>query len=238
MADSSFSFLVSGGLLVEMGVHYAVRQGECLSSIAKKCGFPDYATIYSDPKNAAFRKKRPNPNVIFPGDNLYIPDRNVKEIPCATDQPHRFILTEKTVYLRLCLQDDLHQPYRNTKYRLRVESVDFTGATDSAGMLKQKIPADAVDGEITIFPFPDDLSDPGYTFTLMVGHLDPIDEDSGVDARMTNLGFGPQNTDDPEPADHDRGEALKAFQDRFGLKITGVADDATRQKLRALHDGG
>jgi hypothetical protein len=145
-------------------------------------------------------------------------------------------LTKKKVYLRLCLQDDLHNPYLNTNYRLRVEAADYAGATDSTGMLEQEIPADAVDGEITIFPFPDDPSDPGYTFTLKLGHLDPIDEDSGVDARLINLGFGPTDSDNPEWSDDDRGDALKAFQDRFGLEITGMADDATRQKLRALHD--
>jgi hypothetical protein len=118
-----------------------------------------------------------------------------------------------------------------------VEGVDYAGSIDSTGMLEQEIPADAVDGEITIFPFPDDLSDPGYTFTLKLGHLDPIDEDSGVDARLMNLGFGPTDTEDPESPDDDRGQALKTFQDRLGLEITGVADDATRQKLQTLHDG-
>ncbi len=220
-----------------MGSYYTVQQGECLSSIARKCGFPDYTTLYGDPQNAAFRKKRPNPNVICPGDVLFIPDRAVKEIPSATDQQHQFTLIQKKVYLRLCLWDDLHQPYPNTKYRLRVETVDYKGATDSTGKLEQEIPADAVDGEITIFPFPDDLSDPGYTFTLKLGHLDPIDEGSGVDARLINLGFGPTDTEDPESPDDDRVEALKTFQNRYGLEVTGIADDATCQKLRELHDG-
>jgi hypothetical protein len=223
--------------LVEVGSYYTVQQGECLSSIARKCGFPDYATLYRDPGNADLRKKRPNPNVICPGDVLFIPERAQKEIPSATDQQHQFTLTKKKVYVRLCLWDDLHQPYPNTKYRLRVETLDFEGETDSTGILQQEIPADAVDGEITIFPFPDDLSDPGYTFTLKLGHLDPIHEDSGVDARLINLGFGPPDTEDSEWSDDDRGEALKAFQDKFGLEITGLADDATRQKLKTLHDG-
>ena len=225
--------------MVEVGSYYTVQQGDCLNSLAKKCGFSDYAKLYRHSENAAFREKRPNPNIICPGDILFIPDRSVQEIPCATDQRHRFTLTEKKVYLRLCLQDDLHNPYPNTKYRLRVEELDYAGTTDSTGMLHQEIPADAVDGEITIFPFPDDLSDPGYTFTLKLGHLDPVDEDSGVDARLMNLGFGPTDTDTDDSGSEDdgRGEALKAFQDRFGLEITGMADDATRQKLRALHDG-
>lgn len=220
-----------------MGTYYTIQQGDCLNSLAKQHGFADFATLYRHPENAAFREKRPNPNIIFPGDILFIPDRRVQEIPCATDQGHKFTLAQKKVYLRLCLQDDLHNPYPNTKYRLTVDGVDFAGATDSTGLLQQEIPADAADGEITIFPFPDDPSDPGYTFTLKLGHLDPIDEDSGVDARLINLGFGPTDTEDAEWSDDSKGEALKAFQDRFGLEITGLADDATRQKLRALHDG-
>jgi N-acetylmuramoyl-L-alanine amidase len=222
--------------LVEVGAYYTVQQGDCLNSLARTSGFSDYTTLYRHPKNAALREKRPNPNIICPGDILFIPDRTVQEIPCATNQSHQFTLTKKKVYLRLCLQDDLHNPYLNTNYRLRVEAADYAGATDSTGLLEQEIPADAVDGEITIFPFPDDPSDPGYTFTLKLGHLDPIDEDSGVDARLINLGFGPTDSDNPEWSDDDRGDALKAFQDRFGLEITGMADDATRQKLRALHD--
>ena len=220
-----------------MGAYYTVQQGECLSSIARQYGFLDYATLYRHPDNAAIREKRPNPNIIFPGDTLFIPDRAVKEIPSATDQQHKFTLAQKKVYLRLCLWDDLHQPYPNTQYRLRVETLDLTGETDSAGMLQQEIPADAVDGEITIFPFPDDPSDPGYTFTLKLGHLDPIDEDSGVDARLINLGFGSPDTEDSAWSDDDRADALRAFQDKFGLEITGAADDATRQKLQTLHDG-
>jgi hypothetical protein len=220
-----------------VGVHYTVRQGDCLSSIAKKWGFTAYETIYQDPGNAAFREKRPNPNIIFPGDILYIPDRSVKEIPCATDQLHCFSMNREKVYLRLCLQDDLHQPFANAKYRLRVEGEWYEGATDSAGMVLQEIPPDAVDGEITVFPLADDPSDEGYTFQLKLGHLDPIDEVSGVDGRLVNLGFGPTDTENPAWSDDDRVEALKTFQDRFGLEITGQADDATRDKLREMHDG-
>ena len=63
-----------------MGDYYTVQQGDCLSSIAQNFGFPDYATIYRDPENAAFRKKRPNPNVICPGDILYIPDNKARRL--------------------------------------------------------------------------------------------------------------------------------------------------------------
>ena len=53
-------------------------------------------------------------------------------------------------------------------------------------MLEQSILANATEGEVTIFTTDDGPSDLGYTFTLNLGHLDPVDETSGVDARLTN----------------------------------------------------
>ena len=37
--------------------------------------------------------------------------------------------------------------------------------------------------------------------------------------------------------DEARAQAISTFQKRFGLEVTGEADDATQQKLRQLHDG-
>jgi hypothetical protein len=221
-----------------MGIHYQVQQGDCLSSIAEKLGFPDYEAIYLDSGNAAFREKRPNPNIIFPGDVLFIPDRTTKELPRPTDKRHRFVSSRAKVYLRLCLQDDLHQPYKNTKYQLRVGRAHYQGTTGGDGMVEQRISADSSEGEITIFTMENDPSDAGYTFTLNLGHLDPIDETSGVDARLINLGFGPPDQDGRGLSDEVRVEMLKSFQDRFGLEVTGGIDEATRRKLSQLHDAG
>ena len=220
-----------------MGVQYVVQQGDCLNSIAQDFGFSGYEQIYLDPANAAFRQNRPNPNIICPGDVLYIPDLKEQEVQCATEKRHRFILSKEKVYLRLCLQDDLHRPFGNTTFRMRVEAEHFSGKTNSEGMLQKEIPADAVDGEITIFPLSGDAADEGYTFTLKLGHLDPIDEASGVNGRLMNLGFGPPDTAAADWSEDDQVEALKAFQNRFGLPISALADDATRQKLQMLHDG-
>jgi Putative peptidoglycan binding domain len=219
-----------------MGTFYRVQRGDCLSSIAEQWGFSDYNTIYRDSGNDAFRQKRPNPNIIYPEDVLFIPDRRSKELARPTDQLHRFVLKQPKVLLRLCLKDDLHQPYQNKRYHLRVGSHHHHDSTNENGMLEHRIPANAFEGEITIFIRDDDPSDQGYTFTLNLGHLDPVDETSGVDARLTNLGFAPLEVENHQLSNEERVQALKAFQDRFGLEVTGQADEATRQKLRELHD--
>ena len=216
--------------------YYQVQQGDCLSSIAKTYGFADYQTIYRRPENADFRQKRPNPNIICPGDTLFIPDIETQEVSKGTDQGHVFELKRPKVKLRLCLKDDLHQPYANTKYRLRVGFDQWEAATDGAGMVEQEIQADATDGEITLFPRGGTKPDEGYTFSLQVGDLDPVDEMSGIDARLINLGFGPVDAEG-SLSDEDREEALNAFQDKFGLAVTGQLTDETKNKLRELHDG-
>ena len=54
---------------------HIVRAGENLTAIARKYGYSDWKTIYDHARNADFRKKRPNPNVIMPGDEIYVPDK-------------------------------------------------------------------------------------------------------------------------------------------------------------------
>ena len=51
---------------------YTVLQGDCLSSIAKKHGFADWRVIYDHPNNSEFKKKRPDPNLIYPGDVIVL----------------------------------------------------------------------------------------------------------------------------------------------------------------------
>ena len=57
-----------------MSTAYTVEPGDTLSSIAKKFSIPDWRTIYNTAENRAFRLKRPNPDHIFRGDVLMIPD--------------------------------------------------------------------------------------------------------------------------------------------------------------------
>lgn len=55
-----------------MATPYTVKAGDTLSAIASRHGMR-WQDIYNHPDNAAFRAKRPNPNVIYPGDVIMIP---------------------------------------------------------------------------------------------------------------------------------------------------------------------
>ncbi|MEX1232357.1 MAG: LysM domain-containing protein [Planctomycetaceae bacterium] len=52
---------------------YNVKPGDTLSAIAFRHGIKSWRNLYNDPSNASFRVKRPNPNLIFPGDQINIP---------------------------------------------------------------------------------------------------------------------------------------------------------------------
>lgn len=58
-----------------MGTPYTVRSGDTLSRIAQQNGYSSWQEIYNHPDNADFRRRRPNPNQIHPGDQLILPDR-------------------------------------------------------------------------------------------------------------------------------------------------------------------
>jgi LysM domain len=65
--------LFNQGEFTNMSIPYTVKSGDTLSSIAQKQGIRSWQEIYNHPDNAAFRIKRPNPNLIYPGDVVMLP---------------------------------------------------------------------------------------------------------------------------------------------------------------------
>ena len=59
-----------------MATAYTIRSGDNLSKLAKQFGLPSWREIYFAPENVTFRMKRPNPDLIYPGDVVMIPARN------------------------------------------------------------------------------------------------------------------------------------------------------------------
>ncbi len=59
-----------------MSFSYTIKAGDNLSAIAKKFGPPNWQAIYKSSENQAFRAKRANPNLIYAGDILMLPDAN------------------------------------------------------------------------------------------------------------------------------------------------------------------
>ena len=204
---------------------YVTQQGDCLSSIAFNFGFlPD--TIWNHPSNLELKQKRKDPNILLPGDELNIPDKQIAEYSRPTDALHKFRRKGVPSICRLQIFDG-EQPRANQDYALVIDGIRFSGVTDGEGKLEQEIPPAAQKGTLTIGP--DQM-----TYDLQFGHLDPVGETSGVQGRLINLGYdcGEVTGEMNEPTQM----ALRAFQHRFQLDETGEIDDDTLRKLEEIHD--
>lgn len=215
-----------------MSIEHTVQQGDCLASIAKQYGFADWSTIYNHDLNSTFREKRPDPNVLLPGDLLTIPDKTTKYEVCQTTMVHTFQLTRKPTRLRLVVRDIDGSPLAGKKYKLIVAGVTQEGVLPDDALLDQPIPPDALEGELTVWA-DEDYPDYADTWTLKLGHLDPAESLSGVQARLNNLGY------DCGPVDGINGPrtkaAVTAYQKAKGLDVDGIPGPQTQAALQGEH---
>ena len=215
-----------------MSTVHVVKPGDCLYRIAKQYGFADWHTIYDHPDNEAFRAKRPNPNVIYPGDELAIPDKDLKQITLPTTSKHKLKVKRPKVMLRIKLENELCEPLAGKQFELKFGDELHEGSTDGDGILEAKVKTTDEVGELTVWGSGDRQAERWF-WHIRVGHLDPVEELAGVRQRLNNLGFYCAPTGD-EPDDTLR-FAVKGFQRVEGIEQTGEVDDATRSKLVELH---
>ena len=214
-----------------MPEYYTVEQGDHLSKIAKDNGFTDYTIIWDHPNNADLKKQRQNPNILFPGDQVFIPDMEQKQESGATDKRHTFTVDKKTLKLRLVLEDAYEKPIAGQQCALLVDGQVFQLTTDANGKLEQEIPLDAKEGVLTIRG--DETPIANEVIKLKIGHLDPAEEITGQVARLNNLGYfaGPLDGSDDDAFE----SAVEEFQCDHGLKVDGDCGPKTQAKLKAVH---
>jgi len=215
-----------------MSIQYTVVRGDCLSLIAQRFGFADYRTIYNHPENAEFKQLRPDPNLIYPGDILSIPDRDPAGKPAGTEKKHVYRKKGEKVNFRAVIKDDEDTPFGDKKYELVLGKKVLEGNTDGTGFLQQEIPASAAEGQLKVFIEEDNLK--VATWDVALGHLDPHDTDEGAKGRLKNLNFYFGEVDDN--IDDKTTQAIKEFQKKKGMTDSGTLDDATRSRLRDEHD--
>ncbi|HYH78323.1 MAG TPA: hypothetical protein VEX86_00950 [Longimicrobium sp.] len=164
-----------------MPIQHVVQAGESTISLSEQYGF-FAGTIWDDPANAELRQSRSDMNSLMPGDVIVIPDKQPKTLRGATDLRHVYRHRGVPAVFRLQLLDN-GAPRANQPFQMVVDGTPFTGTTDATGTLQVYLSPLARKGTLTVG---DD-----YSLALDFGGLNPIEEVSGVQMRLRNLGFGP-----------------------------------------------
>ena len=205
---------------------HTVGAGDCLTSLADHYGF-FWQTIWNHPDNSALRLRRHDPNILAPGDVVFIPEKREKMVPAQTTMTHTFRMRGVPAKLKLTLRVD-GKPIANRPWTLRAAGCTETGTTGADGRLVANLPPQARTGTLDV-----DLGDGKRTYKLRFGGVEPVDTIGGVQHRLRNLGFA-------VPAsglmDDSTKEALAAFQASQRLNRSGELDNATRAALAAIHD--
>lgn len=215
-----------------MPTQYTIQQGDCLSSIARAFGFDDWKTIYNDPANAQFKQDHPNPNLIFPGEDLTIPDLDPGSASGSTENRHTFELKLDHTLLRIIAMDMKDQAFASKPYKLTVGSQSpLTGNTDGTGLLEVEIDPAEKTGKLELFIH--GQNEPPVIWNLLLGHLDPAKQKSGQQARLNNLGFESGKVDNIDgPITQG---AVKRFQTKYSLKVDGIVGQETRPKIEEVY---
>lgn len=205
----------------EDGRWVKVRRGDCVGSIAFENGlFPN--TLWNHSNNVEIKEARGDGYVLEPGDELFIPDKRIKEEERSPEKRHRF--KRKGVPEKLVLKFMVFDEARaDVRYRLDLEGTLHEGNTDAEGKIEHFVPPNATKATLIL--------DDDETYELELGHLDPVKTDGGLRYRLTNLGLLDPEDNDQRAVTH----ALATFQQKHELEVTGEMNDDTATKLVEIH---
>jgi hypothetical protein len=208
---------------------YIVRQGDYLAKLAFVHGF-DADEVWNDPKNDELKQLRPNPNILAPGDILYIPEKKEEERPIEKGTENTYTATVPKVEVVLVFLDG-EQPLANEPCEVRGLGEPASGdpsSTDDDGKLTLSVPVTI--REVSVY-----FAQKNVNYNVRVGDMDPVSEPSGLCKRLTNLGFLPRHL--PESANMNEllEYALLSFQKKKGLSPSGQVDAQTCEALIQEH---
>lgn len=212
---------------------HTVAQGETLTRIARQYKYSSWKKIYEHPDNAEFRTLRENPDIIFPGDKIIIPDIEPKKMSARAGKSYTFCIKKEKEMLLLNIGAGLETPLEGKRAVLKAGGQKVSALLDKDGLLEVELP-DEYEPNGSVELFLDENSDqPSHIFELELGTLDPIEELSGIQARCNALGF------DCGVVDGIMGsktrEGVEEFQEAYELEVDGEPGPKTQAKLKEVY---
>lgn len=202
---------------------HVVQQGEHVRKLAFRCGStPD--EVWGHAKNAELKEKRTSFDQLAPGDVIHLPADRAVGLALQQGSSNRYRATVEKVSLDLVLQAT-GRTFANEPFEVHGTGAaqPLPGTTDGAGCAHFEVPVWV--REVLV-----KLTARGHEFPILIGDLDPVEEDSGVAQRLRQLGYLTHDGDEEALI-----EATSRFQCAQGMKPTGEIDQATRDALAAQH---
>ncbi len=241
------------------GKEYVAKSGDCISSIAFKNGF-FWETIWNHGNNSALKDLRKDPNILMPGDKVFIPEKVKKVLDIANEATHTYKLKGVPAKLKLRFlqppdpppqeeggdaggesdESNYHEPELEENKVEMVPVANVPYVLDIDGVLSDG----QTDGDGCVeLPIPPNAKKgkitlrppekPERVIPLDLGGMDPVSTITGARKRLSNLGFSCVPTGDKVTRDFT--DSLKLFQHDKELKVTGELDQPTQDKLLEVH---
>ena len=132
------------------------------------------------------------------------------------------------------MRDVNGEPIANAACEFSVDGDTREMTTDGQGLVERLIPFNARRAKLVVIDAQD--RDLDLVFDLDIGHLDPLDSTSGKLARLDNLGYFMGHFADYEQINERRQRwAVEEFQCNNRLRVNGVYDGATKNKLKTVY---
>lgn len=208
-----------------MPKNHNVVQSDHIAKIAEKYHFFDYTIIWDDGANADVKSKRTNPNILYPGDIVVIPDKTPKTETRPTARSYTFKVQPQPLQIRLRILDFDGEPaVADLKYKVEGDSGSLSMTN---GLFRKPIERAWENGSIRV----DKLNI--VDVPMKIGWLDPVEYQSGQVARLNNLGYNAGDAAGPDALQFR--SAVEEFQCDNEIDVTGECDANTQAKLKEVH---
>jgi Putative peptidoglycan binding domain len=213
-------------------IPYVVRQGDYLKRIADALSF-DAAAVWNHPKNAELKSRR-DPNLLHPGDLLWVPKQASNWRPISGGMMNKYVAKIPKTTISLGFKNE-NGPLTNEPYVVEGLGAQREGTTDEQGTLVVEVPVHLREFRVS-FPRQNAIH------PVRVGDMDPIDELSGLRKRLQHLGYYKRSPGESTSLMMSEGDieacdqqAIVKFQRAHGLEATGLSDDAVKATLVKEH---
>lgn len=203
-------------------------QGDCMESIAAESNFR-WQKLWDLPENKDLKDARGTHNILLPGDRIHVPEPTLKWVEVPTGRTQH-VFRRKGGKTKIVLKMQKHgEPRKGEPFVLKVAPVELKGTTKDDGTIEAEVPVLAKKGTLEIGD-----ANAKEVYELLLGHLDPQNEISGVKGRLNNLGYDCGSPD--SRVSPDAHYPIQVFQASRDIEPTGKPEEDTRNALVTAHE--